>query len=195
MSKDWQILGIDHIAIPVENYEGWKRVYLDLFGGELFHETLDASPTGASSMKLCGIKIGGLSIALISGIDRKEKSQVSKFVEKHGDHGFQHVAVRVDNLEAFVRWGRENGLQFLGQILQRKDNFGQIKQIFAKKFDPNLNVDEAPFYEFVERPKEGEIFEDIAADSFSDEFAQELYREVEDAGHGVFIDVARIMQK
>lgn len=175
----FKVLGVDHIAVAVRNIEATKKMY-SLMGGEVFHETLDASPKGASSMKLCGMKIGGISLALIEGIDRTEVSQVSAHVKKHGDHSFQHVAIAVDNLYAFVAWAVQNGFHFLGPIQDRADIFGEVKQIFARKFDQSLLSDEAPFYEFVERP--GRSLEDFAAaDSFSDAFAKEFYDQIEHA--------------
>lgn len=180
MSKEklpFSILGVDHIAVAVKDIEAAKRMYL-LMGGEIFHETKDAHPNGSSSMKLCGMKIGGVSLALVEGIDRGEVSQVSAHVKKHGNHSFQHVAIAVDNLRSFVGWAIRNGFQFLGPIQDRSDIFGEVKQVFARKFDAGIASDEAPFYEFVERP--GRTQKDFAsAESFSDEFAKEFYLQIE----------------
>lgn len=186
--RPFKILGIDHFAIAVKDIETWKRFYLNIPGAELFSETPDVNRKGRSSMHLCGIRIGGMSIALVQGIDREEKSQVTEFVKKHGDHSFQHIAIAVDDLRALVAWGKERGWRFNGSIKQRRDNFGAIRQIFAKKFDPDLCAVEASFYEFVERPQEGETFK--AADSFSDDFAQDLYEDVEEAGEETFVDLS-----
>ncbi len=176
----FKILGIDHIAIAVQDMDAAKKMYT-LMGATVFHETKDASPNGPSSMKLCGIKLGeGVSFALIQGIDRKEVSQVTSHVRRHGHHSFQHVAIAVDNLHAFVAWATQNGFQFLGPIQDRADIFGEVKQIFGRKFDSTLSSDEAPFFEFVERP--GKSADDFAsATSFSDEFAKEFYDQIERA--------------
>lgn len=181
MDRQWEILGIDHIAILVKNIERWKQFYVRLLGGEIFYETEDANPQGLSSMKLCGIKIndGRFSLALVEGIDREEKSQVTRFIERHGDHAVQHVAIGVRNVKAFINDMRKEGVNFLGELLERKDAFGPVKQIFSKKFDLDLDSDEAPFFEFVERPQKGKTF--ASADSFSDDFAMELYQSIEDA--------------
>ena len=42
-------------------------------------------------MKLWCIDYGDFGVALIEGIDRAGQSQVTKFVERHGDHACQHV--------------------------------------------------------------------------------------------------------
>lgn len=180
------IVGTDHFAIPVRDIEFWKNEYVNNMGGVLFHETPDAYPRGASSMHLCGVLLGGVSIALIAGIDRTEKSQVTKFVERFGDHSFQHIAIRVNEIEKFVELAQKSGYRFLSGIHEREDQFGPVKQVFACKFDPTLPADEAPFYEFVERPQEGETFK--SGDSFSDDFARELYKDVEHAPEATFVN-------
>jgi len=174
----FRVLGIDHIAVAVNNIAHWKAFYL-MMGAVVFYEMSDANPYGTSSMKLCGLKIGDFSLALIEGIDRIEISQVSTFVKKHGDHSFQHVAIAVDNIHAWVEWGQAHGINFLGSVLERKDAFGDVKQLFACKFDPKSLPSESPFYEFVERPNQDGKF--ASADSFSDDFAQQLFQQVEDA--------------
>lgn len=183
------ILGVDHIAIPVRNIKFWIHEYIKVQGGKLFHETPDANPDGKSSMHLCGILLGGVSIALIQGIDREEKSQVTKFVELHGDHSFQHIAIRVSNIKQFVRLAQKNGYQFLSEIHQRADSFGPVRQIFACRFDPSVSKDAAAFYEFVERPPEGKSNFNTAGKSFSNEFAKALYKDVESAPEAIFVNL------
>lgn len=177
----FKILGLDHVAVAVKDISKWKSMYL-LMGARVFYETDDASPKGTSSMKLCGVKIGEYSIALIEGIDREEVSQVSAYVAKHGDHSFQHIAIAVDNVDVFVEWSTKNNFCFLGPIQDSKDAFGRVKQVFARKFDKSISPDEAPFYEFVERPNQEGRF--VSADSFRDEFAQEFFLEIERAQKG-----------
>ncbi|MBI4118190.1 MAG: hypothetical protein HY455_01445 [Parcubacteria group bacterium] len=191
-SRNWEILGVDHVAIAVmqETFDSWKGVWTKIFGGRVFYDIADANPGGSSSMRLCGIKAGNLSIALIAGIDREEKSQVTKYVERHGDHSIQHIAVAIKNIAAFLDESRERGVGFLGELLQRQDPWGgEIKQIFGYPFDERLPSDEAPFFEFVERPQVGSTFS--SGDSFSSDFARDLYHDVEEAAreehHGVFI--------
>lgn len=174
----FKILGLDHVAVAVKDITKWKSMYLFL-GACVFYETNDASPQGKSSMKLCGVKLGEFSIALIEGIDREDISQVSAYVAKHGDHSFQHIAVAVDNIRAFVDWATANNFNFLGPVQDRPDAFGPVKQVFARKFDKDLPPDESPFYEFVERPNQEGRF--ISADSFSDDFAKEFFLQIEGA--------------
>ena len=179
--QDWEILGIDHVAIAVRNIDVWEAFYVQGCGGKRFYKIEDANPDGPSSMRLCGIKVGGLSLALIQGIDREEVSQVTKYVAQHGDHSYQHIAVAVRNIEAYMRDLCGKGVSLLGELKQREDPTwgGEVKQIFALPFDPELDPDEAPFFEFVERPQKGASF--TSGDSFSDDFAKALFQDVEAA--------------
>ncbi len=172
----WQWLGQDHITYAVWNIESWRTLYVDYFGFHEIHHTPDASPDGTSSMELYGLESGHSRIALVSPINRVSISHLYYFLCKHGDHSVQHVAYAIENLEAFVREMKVKGFNFLGNIKYRIDSFGQVKQIFAKRFDPSLTAAEGPFYEFVERPTQTEIgFEDF----FSSVTAGELYGDVE----------------
>ena len=191
-SDSWQWRGVDHITYAVWDVALWRAVYMG-FGFEEIHHTLDACPGAPSSMELCGLQLGDSRIALVSPIDRTSISHITHFLHMHGDHSVQHVAIAIKNLEAFVAHARDKQFNFVGAIKARTDQFGPIKQIFAKRFDPFLNPAEGPFYEFVERP------EHAAADVsnfFSSTVARELYDDVEgeiatDDGKP-FIDLAKI---
>lgn len=180
VKRKWKILGVDHITIAVDDVSTWKKFYESL-GGKVMHETPDADPKGKSSMKLLGIRWGKTQLALVEGISRRDFSQVSKFVERHGDHSFQHIALAVNNLSAFLRDAKKLGFNFLGPILKRSDTFGPVRQVFAKRFDAKkTDAAEGIFYEFVERPYV-KIKQHSKARIFSSEFAKKLYRQVEKA--------------
>lgn len=174
--KRWQWLGVDHTTYAVRDIELWRGVYVDLWGFREIHYTADANPDGSSSMRLYGLECGNERIALVSPINRSSISHVHHFLERHGDHSVQHVAIAVSNLEAFVEDMKCKQFKFLGNIKVRTDLFGPIKQIFAKRFDAHLTPAEGPFYEFVERPKD---MESGLAEFFSSTVAGELYEDVE----------------
>ena len=105
-----------------------------------------------SSMKIWCIDYGDFGIALVEGIDRRKKSQVTRFVERHGDHACQHVAYDCHDLERFRAHLLRSGGHPRGAVLVRHDGFGVLKQMFAKGYaagDPT----EASFAEYVERPR------------------------------------------
>ena len=173
---------IDHVTYVVRpsTIRNWAWLYIEKFGGKLILRIDDTNPTDKSSMMLWCVDFGEFGIALVAGIDREEKSHVTVFAERNGDHSVQHVAYQVENLAKFREtMVRECKLQLLGQILQRQDGFGWIRQVFAKGYSAESNPAEIGFSEFVERPlRKGEPFPEV---SFSAEAGTGLYRQAQDA--------------
>jgi len=129
-------------------------------------------------MKIWCIDFGNFGVALIEGIDRARKSQVTAFVDRHGDHSVQHVAFDTYNLERFVRHMRSLGGTPRGETLVRDDGFGILKQMFARGYEEG-SADETNFPEYVERPKAaaaGDV--DI---TFAEETGKGFYDQVADA--------------
>lgn len=146
---------VDHVTCVVrqDTIRQWAWFYIDVLGGALSLRMDDTNPTGDSSMMVWTIDFEDFGIALIAGIDRKEKSHVTAFVEKHGDHSFQHVAFQVPNLDAFCERLSTFGVKFLGETLSRRDASGRYtKQVFGNPFHDGENSSLVGFYEFVERP-------------------------------------------
>jgi len=141
-------------------------------------------------MELYGLEQGGSRIALVRPINRSAVSHVESFLCMHGDHSVQHVAYGIHNLEAFVAEMKSKGLHFVGNVKERTDLFGPIKQIFAKRFDATLTPAQGAFFEFVERPDQSD--EAGIADFFVSSVAGELYEDVEEevirAEHDCFVN-------
>ena len=147
---------IDHVTCVVrpETIKQWAWFYVDVLGGVLTLRTDDTNPDGDSSMMVWTVDFAEFGVALIAGIDRKEKSHVTAFAEKHGDHSFQHVAFQVPSLEVFCSKAATYGVNLLGDTLVRKDPTGRyIKQVFGSPFHDEENSSLVAFYEFVERPR------------------------------------------
>ena len=126
---------IDHVAYAVEagSIEKWAWFHIEVEGGTLIKRIDDARPGDPnSSMKIWCIDYGDFGIALIEGIDRAEKSQVSMFAEKHGDHSCQHVAYDCHSLDNFISHMKSLGGHPRGSVLVQDDGFGILKQMFAK---------------------------------------------------------------
>ena len=155
-----QLRRIDHVtcAVRPDTIRQWAWFYIDVLGGTLTLRTDDTNPGGPSSMMVWTIDFAEFGVALIAGIDREEKSHVTAFVEKHGDHCFQHVAFQVPNLEALSARLATFGVSFLGDTLARKDATGRyVKQVFGSPFHDEENSALVGFYEFVERPSAEEV--------------------------------------
>ena len=182
MAEMWRHLGVDHITVCVaRNIESFVAEYVEREHGRIVFRNVDVTPGNPSSMMLYGIACDdAYLIAIAQGIDREERSHVSLFCDTHGDHAVQHVALRVTNLPAYVKEKRLQGRKFLGEIHERRDPFGEVRQIFAAPFDRLLAVSQAPFYEFVERPSGWQLSSDLI-EVFSNSFAMGLSDDIEHA--------------
>lgn len=172
----------DHVAILVWDIELWTERYRKL-GAMVIYNNPDMSPTSRSSAKLRGLKWGNMLLALLEPINRKEKSQVYNALFVHGDHFFQHIAIRVKNIHQFKHDMEAAGACFVGDVSERSDAFGPVRQIFGQIFDKNLRADEGNFWEFVERPQNTKELQNSSQDhrDFDDEAAKQLYKNVEKA--------------
>jgi hypothetical protein len=133
--------------------------------GTLIKRIDDARPGDPnSSMKTWGIDFGDFGIALIEGIDRAEKSQVTSFVEKHGDHSCQHVAYDCHNLEKFIGHMKSLGGHPRGNVLVQDDGFGILKQMLAKGYASG-HAGEATFPEYCERPERADAAKEVESRS------------------------------
>ncbi len=145
---------VDHItyACAKGSIEQWAWFHIEVEGGRLINRIDDVRPGDTeSSMKIWCIDYGDFGVALIEGIDRTERSQVTKFVERHGDHAVQHVAFDTGDLDGFVRHLKAMGGTPRGEVLVRNDGFGMLKQMFARGYAGG-DAAEASFPEYVQRP-------------------------------------------
>ena len=175
-----EVSGFDHVAVLVWDLEQWTKRY-ERLGAKVVYDNQDMSPSSPSSAKLRGLRWGNMLIALLEPINREEKSQVYHALCLHGDHFFQHIAIRVKNLQQFKQSAEALGANFTGEVLERADAFGPVRQIFGQIFDKNLAADEGNFWEFVERSSDDENSPQskIAHKDFDDSAAKMLYQSVE----------------
>jgi len=173
---------IDHVSYAVEkgNIEKWAWFHIEVEGGTLIKRIDDARPGDPnSSMKIWCIDYGDFGIALIEGIDRAEKSQVTSFVERHGDHSCQHVAYDCHNLEKFIGHMKSLGGHPRGNVLVQDDGFGILKQMFAKGYASG-HAGEATFPEYCERPETADAAKEVEI-TFSKKAGGEFYKQVQNA--------------
>ncbi|MDH3754755.1 MAG: hypothetical protein OEU32_12855 [Acidimicrobiia bacterium] len=173
---------VDHITYACEqgSIEKWAWFHLEVEGGTLINRIDDVRPDDPdSSMKIWCIDYGDFGVALIEGIDRAKKSQVSKFVEVHGDHSCQHVAYEAHDLEKFQAHLKSLGGSPRGKTLVRNDGFGVLKQMFARGYDGG-DAAEASFPEYVERPHAGQSDDEVHI-TFAEETGKGFYDQIEDA--------------
>jgi hypothetical protein len=177
-----QLKKIDHVsyACAAGTIEKWAWFHIEVEGGTLIKRIDDARPGDAdSSMKIWCIDYGNFGIALIEGIDRARKSQVTSFVDKHGDHSCQHVAYDCYNLDSFIERLKKMGGTPRGGVLVQDDGFGILKQMFAKGYATG-HAGEATFPEYCQRPDPLASGRDVEI-TFSERAGGEFYKQVQDS--------------
>jgi hypothetical protein len=186
---------VDHItyACARGTIEKWAWFHIEVEGGVLINRIDDVRPEDPdSSMKIWCIDYGEFGIALIEGIDRKRQSQVTRFVEHHGDHSCQHVAYDCNDLDAFRSHLVRSGCHPRGQTLVRNDGFGVLKQMFAKGYEAG-DPTTSGFPEYVQRPRQGD--EDLTI-TFSQGAGRGFYEQIENAvatgDEEPFVDFSRM---
>ncbi|MCP5145654.1 MAG: hypothetical protein H6978_12675 [Gammaproteobacteria bacterium] len=173
---------VDHISYACDkgNIEKWAWFHIEVEGGTLIKRIDDVRPDDPhSSMKIWCIDYGDFGVALIEGIDRAGKSQVTRFVEVHGDHACQHVAYDCNNLDDFQAHFMRMGGAPRGRPVIRDDGFGILKQIFAKGYsegDPAATT----FPEYCQRPRGADLDSDVNI-TFSNEAGKTFYDQIEQA--------------
>ena len=172
---------VDHITYACDHgrIEQWAWFHIEVEGGTLINRIDDVRPDDPNdSMKIWCIDYGNFGVALIEGIDRAKTSQVSAFVDRHGDHSIQHVAFDTYDLDKFTTHLKEMGGTPRGDTLVRNDGFGVLKQMFARGYEEGA-ADTTSFPEYVQRPKPGE--QDDVAITFAEETGKGFYDQVADA--------------
>ena len=107
----FKILGVDHIGIAVTDL---KEV------GAFWSESLGLATTGEETVADQKVTTGfyptpnGSEIELLAATE--DSSPIAKFIEKNGGRGgIQHIALRVDNLEAALADLKEKGVKLIDE--------------------------------------------------------------------------------
>lgn len=174
------LVRVDHVTYACAQgmIEKWAWFHIEVEGGRLVARMDDVDPDNPnSSMKLWCIDFGAFGIALVEGIDRAEKSQVTLFAERHGDHSIQHVAYDTSNLDSFMERLQQYDCHALGEPIAKQDAFGMLKQLFCKGYS-QLTPAETAFAEYVQRPRS--VREELEV-TFSQQAGKGFYRQIEEA--------------
>lgn len=176
----------DHVTFVVtpETISFWREYFVAL-GGEpaaKIDDVMSNNPEETSSMMLWTVKFDTFGVALVAGLDRTEESQVTKFVRRHGIRPpqVQHVAYDTWDLQAFLKHLRGFGGKTRGEIFRKKDEFGELLQIFGYGYDEG-DPAEAGFPEYVQRPDKEKGEELPSNVTFSQSAGVKLYRDIQSA--------------
>src|SRR5437868_11640389 len=161
-------MGIDHITLCVKDLNAAEYLFTKVLGFEVIWSARDVG-TERSSMDTIVVQRGAAKVALMQGRDKSVKSQISEFIEKHGE-GVQHVAIEVDDIEAVCREWEERGVKFSGSLKEGRDGFGPLKQRFTYQLFPDSGV----FLELTQRQHGDE-----EAKTFVRGTVESLYKDIE----------------
>jgi len=104
----FKTLKIDHIGIAVKDMETAKKFYTEVLGLKPMGEEV----VEEQKVKVCFIPCGDSEVELLEST--APDGPVAKFIEKNGE-GIQHIAYRVDNIEAALADLKEQGVRLIDE--------------------------------------------------------------------------------
>lgn len=151
-------IGLDHVAIAVQDLEESLSFYTDILGFEVKERReTRGQRTGMLSAVLTA---GPVTVVLLQGTS--PDSQVSRFIEHHGP-GVQHVAIEVRNLREVAERLEQSGVEFDTQVIRGSG----LLQTFTHRDEGS-----GMMFEFIEHTETG--------GDFSDDSVQQLFEQLED---------------
>lgn len=99
---------IDHIGIAVANLDETLKLYTDILGLDLAGTEVVAD----QKVRVAFLPIGDTEIELLESTE--PDGPIAKFIENRGQ-GIQHIAFRVDNLEAALAEMKEKGIRLIDE--------------------------------------------------------------------------------
>ena len=166
---------IDEI-VRIVRFDGW-RIPLNVINSavqalkkmgfkEIWHR--DRIGDERSAMKTTVLEWGGVSFAMMEGIDDTITSQITEYTKRYGVGILQHVAIEVENLEQTFQELQARGFKFLTPILLAEDQRGKLIQTFTYPLCPGGKF----FFELNQRVQFEEG--DSVAKTFADENGEDL---------------------
>lgn len=102
-----KILQIDHIGIAVKNLAQSAKLY-DILG----ISSTGVEEVAQQKVKVCFYPVGDSEIELLEST--APDGPIAKYIEKNGE-GIQHLALRVDNLEAALAELKAKGVRLIDE--------------------------------------------------------------------------------
>lgn len=104
----FKVLRVDHIGIAVKDLAQAKKFYTEMLGMEAMGE----EEVAEQKVKVCFIPCGDSEVELLESTS--PDGPIAKYIEKNGE-GIQHMALRVDNIEAALADLNEKGVRLIDQ--------------------------------------------------------------------------------
>jgi len=103
-----KVTKVDHIGIAVKDLEQAKKFYTEVLGMTALGEEV----VEQQKVKVCFIPCGDSEVELLESTS--PDGPIAKFIEKNGE-GIQHVALRVENIEAALADLKEKGVRLIDE--------------------------------------------------------------------------------
>ncbi len=104
----FKVLRVDHIGIAVKDLAQAKKFYTEMLGMEAMGE----EEVAEQKVKVCFIPCGDSEVELLESTS--PDGPIAKYIEKNGE-GIQHMALRVDNIEAALADLKEKGVRLIDE--------------------------------------------------------------------------------
>ena len=101
-------LRVDHIGIAVKDLEQAKKFYTEVLGMKCMGEEV----VEEQKVKVCFIPCGDSEVELVKSTS--PDGPIAKYIEKNGE-GIQHLAIRVDDIEAALADLKEKGVRLIDE--------------------------------------------------------------------------------
>jgi methylmalonyl-CoA/ethylmalonyl-CoA epimerase len=135
-----KILKVDHIGIAVAKIDEAKRLYHDILGLPM----AGSETVAEQKVTTAFFPVGDSEVELLESTS--PDGPIAKFIEKNaGRGGIQHIAFRVDNLEAALAELKAKGVELIDQkprmgaggakiaFLHPKATFGVLVELSERK--------------------------------------------------------------
>jgi methylmalonyl-CoA/ethylmalonyl-CoA epimerase len=116
---------IDHIGIAVKNLDETLKLYEGLLGLKVTETEVVAE----QKVKVAFLPTGDSEVELLESTD--PEGPIARFIEKNGE-GIQHIAFRVDNLEAKLAELKEKGVRLIDEKPRRGAGGAKIAFLHPK---------------------------------------------------------------
>lgn len=121
----FKTLKVDHIGIAVKDLEQAKKFYTEVLGMTVMgEETVEQQ-----KVKVCFIPCGDSEVELLESTS--PEGPIAKFIEKNGE-GVQHIALRVDNIEAAIADLKAKGVRMIDETPRYGAGGAQIAFVHPK---------------------------------------------------------------
>lgn len=99
---------VDHIGIAVKNLDESLKFYENVLGLKATGTEIVAE----QKVKVAFLPTGDSEVELLEATS--EESPIAKYIEKNGE-GVQHIAYRVENIEAAIAEMKEQGIRMIDE--------------------------------------------------------------------------------